>query len=502
MVVVGSGLGGLSAAAMLARAGRKVLVVERHDRPGGYAHSFRRKKYLFDAAVHLIGGCEPAGTEAGGLIDGLLRLLGVRDRCTFVRVNPFYTSIFPGFRIHAPLGVEEYIQAHIHHFAGEEKGFRQLIQLCIRINREVRQFPTELAFWDVVRMPRRFPNLFKYHNATLGKVMDEHLTDPRLKAAFATLWPYLGLPPSRLSFLYWSVMLMSFIEEGAFYCQGSFQNLANALAHALERDGGELLLQSRVRRIIIKDRHTTGVLLENGQRIQAPVVVSNADARQTFEELVGMEHLSGHFVKSLDRMKPSLSAYVAYMATDLDVRKVEAGHEMFLYRSWDHDETYRKILEGTPSGVAVTIPTLVDPSLAPPREHLVILTTLIPYDVGVSWRREKARYAELLLNEIEAVIPGFRDHITFAEGASPRTMERYTLNLTGAVYGWEVSPEQVGPKRLGHQTPIRGLYLSGHWTQPGGGVYGVIVSGIQTASMILKYPNPGDFLDVLQRLKV
>lgn len=143
---------------------------------------------------------------------------------------------------------------------------------------------------------------------------------------------------------------MSFIEEGAFYCQGSFQNLANALAHALERDGGELLLQSRVRRIIIKDRHTTGVLLENGQRIQAPVVVSNADARQTFEELVGVEHLSGQFVKSLDRMKPSLSAYVAYMATDLDVRKVEAGHEMFLYRSWDHDETYRKILEGTPRG--------------------------------------------------------------------------------------------------------------------------------------------------------
>lgn len=150
----------------------------------------------------------------------------------------------------------------------------------------------------------------------------------------------------------------------------------------------------------------------------------------------------------------------------------------------------------------MTIPTLVDPSLAPPREHLVILTTLIPYDVGVSWRWEKARYAELLLNEIEAVIPGFRDHITFAEGASPRTMERYTLNLTGAIYGWEVSPKQVGPKRLGHQTPIRGLYLSGHWTQPGGGVYGVIVSAIQTASMILKYPNSGDFLDALQRLKV
>lgn len=498
VIVIGSGMGGLTAAALLSKAGKRVLVIERHDRPGGYAHAFKRGKYVLDAAVHLIGGCERTESEAGGLIDRLLRLLGVRDRCNFLRVTPFYTAIFPGFRLDAPLGTEEYIRTHLQHFPGEEKGFRQLIQLCAQLNREVRQFPKELSFLDVIRMAKRFPLLLKFHKATLAQVMEQHLRSPQLKAAFTSLWPYLGLPPSKLSFLYWSVMLMSYIEEGAFYCQGSFQNLVTAFVEALAKNDGELLLKSRVRKVLVNKRRLIGVVLENGQRISAPVVISNADATETFEELVGLSYLPGRFVKNLGRMKPSFSAFVIYLATSLDLQKLGATHETFLYRSWNHDETYRNILEGRPAGVVVTVPTLIDPSLAPPGEHVVTTTTLIPYAIGASWRQKKARYAELLLNEIEAVFPSLRDHITFAEGASPRTMERYTLNLTGAIYGWEVSPEQVGRKRLQQQTPIEGLYLAGHWTQPGGGIYGVIVSGLQAAQIVLGLPTMRDFLRTLE----
>ena len=343
-------------------------------------------------------------------------------------------------------------------------------------------------------MPRRFPQLFRYHKATLGTVMDAYLGDPRLKALFAALWPYLGLPPSRLSFVYWAVMLQSFLEEGAFYCQGSFQRLADAVVEALKTYGGELLLRSEVRRILIKDGRVIGVMLENGQRIQAPVVVSNADAHQTFEELIGKEKLPRRFVNAFDRMTPSLSAFVMYLATDLDLRHLDAHHEMFFYRSWSHDETYRQVVAGQPSGLSISVPTLVDSSLAPAGEHLITATTLIPYDLGASWRTEKARYADRLLEELEAVFPSVRGHITFAEGASPRTMERYTLNLTGAIYGWEVSPQQVGRRRLPHATPIRGLYLSGHWTQPGGGIYGVVASGLETARAIAGDQVLADFV--------
>jgi phytoene desaturase len=491
VIVVGSGIGGLTAAALLAKAGKHVLVVERHDRPGGYAHGFQREKYTFDSAVHLLSG-------DGGITEGTLRLLGVRERCNFIRIDPFYTGIFPDSRFTAPLGVEEYIEAHVKLYPNQAKEFRQLMAVCRELPKEVRQVPTELSIWDFISMPKRAPKLFKYRNATLGQVIDEHLTDPRLKALYAIPWPYVGLPPSRLSFFVWCHMLMSYIEDGAYYCEGGFQNLANLYAASLRENGGELLLRTLVRKILVEDRRAAGVVLENGQRIRAPIVISNADARATFEDMVGSEHLPKRFVNKLRKMKPSLSGFVVYMATDLDVHQMDVAHEMFVFQSWDHDETYRGLVEGTPAVVGITIPTLADSSLAPPGEHLLTVITAIPYALATSWRDEKARYVDLLTEALHRVFPDFRNHITFAEGASPRTMERYTLNLTGAMYGWENSPEHIGLNRLDHRTPIRGLYLSGHWTRPGGGVGGVINSGVQTAQIVLGYRNLHELSQALQ----
>lgn len=253
-VVIGAGLGGLSAAATLAQSGRKTLVVERHDRPGGYAHAFKRKGYRFDSAVHLIGGGD------GGLVDRTLTGLGVQDRCELIRVDPFYSAVFPGFRLDAPLGRDAFLEAHVRSFPSEKQGLEELLDTCLAIREETERVPLLGGVGAVLESAREFPTLVRYHRATLARVLDDHLAEPRARAVLATLWPYLGLPPSRLSFHYFAMMLASYLEEGAWYCRGSFQRLAEAFVHALERDGGELLLKSSVRRIRVEQGRIAGVV--------------------------------------------------------------------------------------------------------------------------------------------------------------------------------------------------------------------------------------------------
>ncbi len=484
-IVVGAGIGGLTAAALLARAGRRVLVVERHDRVGGYAHSFRRGRYLFDSAVHLVGGCEPTAFEGGGLIHNLLSELGVRDRCHFQRIDPCYAAAFPGMAAVAPGDLDEFIAAYSDQYPTNAKGLREFMQECLNIRNEIRRASELDTPFHAFQTPDRFPTLMRYRKATLAEVLDERIDAPELRAVIGALWPYLGLPPSRVSFLYFAMMLMSYLADGAYYCAGTFQKFAEALAAAITESGSEILLRSTVRRVRVEHGRACGVLLENGQRIDAPLVISNADATQTVEELVGPEAFPPRYLRRMRRMKPSLSAFVAYLAARLPLSKQGTCHETFLYSSLDHEDAHRSSLAGNPNWLSVTIPTLADPSLAPDGEQLMILTTLLPYGDASRWRSDKRQILERLIDRADERFGGLKESVVFADAGSPRTMERYTRNRGGALYGWEVSPSQVGPGRLEGATPIEGLHFAGHWTQPGGGIYGVVSSGIQTAHAAL-----------------
>jgi prolycopene isomerase len=488
-VVVGAGIGGLTAAALLARAGRSVLVLERHDRPGGYAHAFRRRGYRFDSAVHVVGGCEPGPFEEGALLHHVLAALGVRERCDFARVDPGYRVEWPGLALDAPSELERFVEAHVERFPRSAKGVRGFVEDCLTLRTETSR--AEESGGSNLR-PERFPLLLRYRRATLEQALADRIDDPAARAALATLWPYLGLPPSRVSFLYFATMLMSYVADGTYYCRGTFQTLAEALVEAVGLRGGEVTYRSGVRRILVEDGRAAGVLLENGQRVRAPLVVSNADARQTVEELVGGEHFPRRYRQRLAGASVSTSAFVVYAATTLDLAAHGLAHENFLYEGPDHDAAYASGLGGVPHWLSLTAPSLLDPSLAPAGEQLLVLTTLVDARAAARWRDAKSPFQDALLARAERRLPGLSASLRFAEGATPRTFERYTRNEDGALYGFDVTPMQVGPGRLDNETPLPGLLLAGHWTRPGGGVVGVVRSGVRTARIGLGLARDAD----------
>ncbi|QSA99090.1 NAD(P)/FAD-dependent oxidoreductase [Methylococcus sp. EFPC2] len=487
VVVIGSGIAGLSAAALLAKAGKSVLVVERHTVPGGCAHGFARRRYRFDSGVHLVSGCGEQGYENGRVIHRILQALGLAEASPFLPVRPCARVVFPELAVELHPGEDAYIEGMTRLFPACREKLLGLMRVCRSIAEELVRVDEVLA--SGASPMSELPHLCRYRRATLASVLDEFLPDPHLRAAYAGLWPYLGLPPSRLSFLAWATMFAGYVYEGGYYCRGSFQKYADLLAEALRREGGELLLGASVRRILADGGTAAGIVLENGQLIRAEAVVSNIDMRQTAELLIGQEHLPDDYRSGLEKLRPSVSVFVTYLATDLDLRTLPHAHESFFFETFDHDAAYAETLAGKPNWFSATVPTLADPSLAPPCQHLMLLTALSPFDAQPSWRAAKADFQLRLLEKAERHFPGLNGRLLFVESGSPRTVERYTLNHRGAAYGWANSPDQIAARRPGVHGPLQGLFYTGHWTRPGGGIAGVSYSGVLAAQAVLGVPQ-------------
>jgi phytoene dehydrogenase-like protein len=484
VVIAGGGIGGLTAGAFLAQAGKQVLVVEQEERAGGFAREFQHGPYNINPALHVIMGCGPAGPPGHGLIDSALRQLGVREQCEFVAVDPFYRVQLPDLQIDVPAGRDAYLEAHQRAFPEEASGLEDLVSLCSQVYQEFVRLPIVLRWRDLALMPVRFPKHFRYVNATLGSVMRSFLSSPRSMAAYAALWPYLALPPSRVTFLQWATMMSSYVEEGAFYCRGGFQDLADALSGGLTNHGGELVLGARVTKIHSAGSCVQGVSLESGQEIRAPVVISNIDARVTFQGLLEPGQAPSRYMRRLSRLEPSLSVLGLHLGTDLDVHSLGVP-KVTMIVPWDLDSGYTDALNGKVPGLGMHIPTVCDESLAPPGEHLVIIQAFVPSEAGDLSPAASARFAEDLLDLAEGVLPGLRDHLTFVEGLSEEGQQHYPLHRVGPMYGWAASPQQIGPRRLPNRTPVEGLFLVGHWTQPGHGIWTVVLSGINVARLVL-----------------
>lgn len=477
-VVIGAGVGGLVAANLLARAGLSVLLVEQHYMVGGYCSTFRRGGFTFDASTHFY----PLLGNPATLTGRLLAELGVETE--WVPMDPVDTFHLPdGSRFEVPADFDLYRARLDAEFPGDTAALDAFFA-------EVREAYL-LGLLEYFR-ERPTPRLDRFRDLSLGEVLDRHFQDERLKLVLTADCPHWGSPPGRTSFVFDSMLRLSYFL-GNYYPVGGSQAFADELAHRFEEHGGEILMSSAVERIRVAGRgdraRAVGVEIETlrgdlrGRRtIGAGVVVAGSDLLETYERLLGPEHVAPEEMARLARLRPSYPCFLTHLGVQGADADALASAQGYYWRAWDAEQVGEGALV-----CKVFCSTLYDPSLAPPGGHVVMLQKVLAIDpqaIG-DWAAHKAAVESEVTEHLEQVIPGIGEKTVVRLSATASTARRFTRNHRGAMLGWEMAPDQLGAKRPGIAGPIAGLWHVGHWVRPGGGITPVIVSAQRVAAEVL-----------------
>lgn len=486
VVIVGAGIGGLTTGALLVRRGLRVLVLERGDRTGGYVTSFKRGDFTFDATGNFLGGCEEDGEFYKMLVQ-----TGAHRHLRFLRIDTA-RNIYPdcSLDLHLKGGFEEYIKGVRELFPQERRALRDYFALIGKIGQEITRLEGSI-WWRRLLFPVYFWHLILYQRASLGRILDRCFQNEKIKLVLSTLPSH--LPPSRLSFLFTATLLTKVLAQGVWYPQGGMEAIPQALEAAISEGGGEVRVETEVKKIEVEGGTVRGVLTRRGDFLQAKTVVAAMNIRRAFVDLLPEEY-GEKFYHRVHSLEYSLSSFLVYLGVKMDL-----GLPYFTYLSsgsmeMEYQQLCRGQMPDDPT-VMITIPTFLDPSLAPQGYHILRLLSAAPYGFRDGWggnnrslyHKIKEEVARKLIRTVEiGCIPGLSSHIEFLEAATPITLERYTANERGATYGLAPTPRQFGRGRPSNRTPIKGLYLAGHYSRPSHGIVGAAISGRFVADLIVK----------------
>jgi phytoene dehydrogenase-like protein len=503
-IVIGSGLGGLSAGAHLAANGRRVLVCEQYDVAGGCSQTFRRKReWQFDVGLHYVGGVHT------GDIGSVLRGLGLDGRLQWNEMDPdgFDTLRFPRHEIRVPKGWDRYTDRIAAAFPAEEQQVRRCLGTLEAIGGQLRRAGVPKSKLDYLRYPLRAPSVVAWGMRPLADLFDHHHLSQEARAVIGAQSGDYATPPSRTPVALHAGLIDHYLDEGAYYLHGGGQMLAAHLLDVIHTHGGRVRTRAHVEEIVVREGRVRGVRLKGGEQLEAGVVVSTADIKQTFLALLDPSAVSPRFRERVAGFRMATPLFCVYLGLDRDLRGAMPNTNYWCHPTYDAEDAYARAAAGELAldpTVYLTSATVKDPGCtrhAPAGcSTLELMTWATPspeawgvdpgslpsgYSRGERYRERKALVAERMIDVAEEVLGDVRGHIRWQEAATPLTQTRYTLSTDGSSYGIELATDQTGPRRPSPRTPIGGLYLAGASARRGHGIVGALMGGRDAAAEVL-----------------
>ncbi len=501
VIVIGSGIGGLTAASFLAASGKKVLILERHYVAGGFTHVFSRREYEWDVGVHYLGdvGYPPAETAR------LFRYLS-RGKLKWAPMDKEYDRIiFPDRSYGLIAGRAEY-RAQLHEWFPEEKSaIDAYMELLPRVTGTASKlFFAEKAAPKFISKPfgkwmRK--GFLKYAGKTTGEILDGLTQNKQLKAVLLGQWGDYGLPPSQSSFAIQAMVANHYMYGGCYPIGGSAE-FADTIIPPIEELGGQVLVRAEVDEVIVENGRAKGVKMKDGRTFNAPIVISNAGFSNTMDKLLPKSaQRTDH---SLDKLglEPSgghICLYLGFKKTPEELELPKTN--LWIYPGYDHDkqvEAYSKDANAAFPVVYISFPAAKDPDFQNrfPGKSTIEIITMMPWEWVEKWEKGKwmkrgedydawkENLSQRLLKELYKHVPLTEGQVDHYELSTPLSTKHFANYPKGELYGLSHTPKRFEQRKLGVRTDIKGFFMTGQ-DSVSCGVAGGMFGGVLTASAIL-----------------
>lgn len=514
VIVIGSGIGGLAAAAILSKmAKKKVLVIEQHWELGGLTHEFKRKvKYSWDVGLHYIGNM-PANSLPMQVFDY------ITDKKIKWNHLPyeFERFIYPDLTFTVPSNEKEYIkklcdlfpeeQVAISRYFKDMKKAAQWASLSMMAN----LVPSLIGFF--IRLWSKFSE--NLATSTTKSYLDKNFKNEKLKSLLVSQWGDYGLPPGKSAFVIHSIIATHYLD-GGIYPEGGASSIAKAAEPIIEASGGKCILSAKVNKLIIEKNRVKGVEVEHkrGEKqvevIEADYVISTTGALHSYGELL-KGYVPDSYREELEKVSRGKSAVTLYLGLKKDPRELGfQGENSWIYESYNHDKeaenTFDTLLKGNPRACYLSFPSLKNNSANAFTAEIISFANFNDFTrwTNTKWKKRgedydnlKAKIAEGLLNLVEKKYPGFKDLVEYQELSTPLTYIELAGRPSGEFYGLAATPEKFKIKWLGAKTPIQNFFLGGTDAMSLG-ITGAMMGGVAAAACIL---DPAGFPKIIKAVE-